>query len=186
MKKLTFINTKKNNYIKPIANSTKLMSFVLLFLCIITFNAFASITTTGSGNWSSTTPNAPWPGGTIPLTTDDIIIGTGFTLTVDGNRTCNSIAFSSTSGTLAVNVSVVLTVTTSVTLNSSAAANRACTISGAGTINCVSVNVGSAVTPSGSNYTAQMTSTLTAFNVSGNLTIYGSKSGSRTNNCTFF
>ena len=55
----------------------------------------ATITTTGTGNWSSVTPNAPWPGGTIPAAGDNIIIGVGFTLTVDGNRTCNSIGFNS-------------------------------------------------------------------------------------------
>lgn len=39
-------------------------------------------TTGGSGAWNSTTPNAPWPGGTIPATTEPILIGDGHTLTV--------------------------------------------------------------------------------------------------------
>lgn len=47
----------------------------------------ATITTTGTGNWNSTTPNAPWPSGVIPAATDDIIIGDGFTLTVPNGYT---------------------------------------------------------------------------------------------------
>ncbi|MDD5571903.1 MAG: hypothetical protein PHD97_12205 [Bacteroidales bacterium] len=171
---------------KLIANRVKLVVLFLLWVAL-SFNVYAAtVTTTGSGNWSSTTPNAPWPGGTIPATTDDIVVGAGFTLTVDGDRTCNSMAFKSTSGTLTVNGGVILTVTTSVTLEAINSSNRACTISGAGTINCASVNVGNAVTPSGTSYTTQMTSTLTAFNVSGNFTIYASRNGGRNNDGTFF
>lgn len=33
-----------------------------------------AITTAGSGNWSSTTPNAPWPSGTLPVTGDTVTI----------------------------------------------------------------------------------------------------------------
>lgn len=63
----------------------------LLFLQVVCFlTQAATITTTGSGNWSSTVPNAPWPSGVIPAATDDIIVGNGFTLTVNSNRSCNS------------------------------------------------------------------------------------------------
>lgn len=34
----------------------------------------AAITTTGAGNWSSTTPDAPWPSGTIPVAADTVTI----------------------------------------------------------------------------------------------------------------
>lgn len=47
----------------------------------------ATITTAGSGNWNSTTPNAPWPGGTIPAATDEVIIANGHTLTVPAGYT---------------------------------------------------------------------------------------------------
>ena len=43
----------------------------------------ATITTGGSGNWSSTTPNAPWPGGTLPTAADDVIIAKNHTVTLD-------------------------------------------------------------------------------------------------------
>lgn len=43
------------------------------------------ITTTGSGNWSSTTPDAPWPSGTKPATGDWVEIAAGHTVTLDEN-----------------------------------------------------------------------------------------------------
>lgn len=43
----------------------------------------ATITTGGSGNWSSTTNNAPWPGGTKPTTGDVVEIAAGHTVTLD-------------------------------------------------------------------------------------------------------
>jgi hypothetical protein len=45
----------------------------------------ATITTTGSGNWSSATPDAPWPGGTKPTTGDNVEIAAGHTVTLDEN-----------------------------------------------------------------------------------------------------
>lgn len=44
----------------------------------------ATITTGGSGNWSSTTVNAPWPGGVVPTPlVDKINIASGHTVTFD-------------------------------------------------------------------------------------------------------
>lgn len=44
----------------------------------------AVIQTGGSGNWSSTTVNAPWTTGVPPVLGDSVIINTGHTVTVDG------------------------------------------------------------------------------------------------------
>ncbi|MFO1478109.1 MAG: hypothetical protein U1F98_15845 [Verrucomicrobiota bacterium] len=47
----------------------------------------SDITATGSGNWSSTVPDAPWPGGVIPGTNDSVDVESPFTVTVDGAQT---------------------------------------------------------------------------------------------------
>jgi Secretion system C-terminal sorting domain len=60
-----------------------------------------TVTTVGSGNWSSTTPGAPWSGGTLPQTTDDVVIADGCTVTIDQGVTVNSLTVGQgTSGTL--------------------------------------------------------------------------------------
>jgi hypothetical protein len=167
------------------------MTLLFMFLLIQAGHA-ATITTTGSGNWSSTTANAPWPGGTIPATGDNIVIGNGFTLTVNGNRTCNSILFSTSvsgtaTGTLSVNNGVVLTVTTSVTApGDKQSGNYA--ISGAGTINCASLICNNTTLPGGSaGTTITITSTITALSISGNLTLNSThtSSGTKANNPVF-
>lgn len=67
----------------------KPLPFLLIFGILSGFFAeaglAATITTTGSGNWNSTTPDAPWPGGTVPVTGSDIIISNGHTVTVTAN-----------------------------------------------------------------------------------------------------
>jgi hypothetical protein len=41
----------------------------------------AVVVTGGSGNWNSTTPNAPWPGGIVPAAGSDIVIAAGHAVT---------------------------------------------------------------------------------------------------------
>ncbi|MDP2871796.1 MAG: hypothetical protein Q8P31_04585, partial [Bacillota bacterium] len=62
---------------------------LFLCLCLMVFltssMVFAgTVTTTGSGNWNSTTPDAPWPGGNLPTSSDDVIIADGHTVSLDG------------------------------------------------------------------------------------------------------
>src|SRR5262245_35777413 len=45
----------------------------------------ADITATGSGNWGSTVPDAPWPGGIVPGTNDDVDVESPFVITVETN-----------------------------------------------------------------------------------------------------
>ena len=54
---------------------------VLLAGVLATGARAASITTAGNGNWNSTTPDAPWPSGTIPSASDTVIINHEVTLT---------------------------------------------------------------------------------------------------------
>ncbi|RKY34579.1 MAG: hypothetical protein DRP78_06370, partial [Candidatus Omnitrophota bacterium] len=41
------------------------------------------VTAQGTGNWSSTTPDAPWPNGTVPGDGSMVVIPTGVTVTID-------------------------------------------------------------------------------------------------------
>ncbi|MDO8442979.1 MAG: hypothetical protein Q7S81_01850, partial [bacterium] len=50
--------------------------------------AYASaVTATGSGDWNSTTVNAPWPGGVVPAATDTVVIPSPFTVTLQADTT---------------------------------------------------------------------------------------------------
>src|SRR3972149_9650843 len=49
-----------------------------------------AITTGGNGNWSSTTNNAPWAGGVVPVEGDTVIIASGHAVTLDQNATVGS------------------------------------------------------------------------------------------------
>jgi hypothetical protein len=51
----------------------------------------STITTAGSGNWSSTTANTPWPWGTSPSSSDTVVIAAGHTITLDQNAAVNSL-----------------------------------------------------------------------------------------------
>jgi hypothetical protein len=88
----------------------------------------ATIVAAGSGNWSSTTPGAPWPGGVGPTATDNVTVNTPNTVTVDTAVTIDYISGSGTV-TMAPNSTLNVTGTTGGTgisianLNASATGN---------------------------------------------------------------
>ncbi len=47
----------------------------------------AVIASAGSGNWSSTVANTPWPSGTVPIEGDTVTIANTHTVTIDQNIT---------------------------------------------------------------------------------------------------
>lgn len=153
-----------------------------------------------TGNWSS---NTTWstsiggpslPSGIYPQATDNVVLEPGFTVTVDANSSCASLTFDGTgtaTAALAIPTSVILGVTGAVTANSCNTAtgfNTASSVSGLGTLNCSSLQVGTdyATTSSGTRTTI-LTSTLSNFNVEGNLTVssYVGSSSSRLINASF-
>ena len=187
----------KNNYFDKVKvhhlRTRLLWTLFIIFSAGTTFGG--TVTTSGSGNWSSTTPGLPWPGGTIPAAGDDIIIRDGFTLTVNGNVTCNSIGFGvnalgASTGTLAVNGGFQLIVITSVSAPSMgliALGNANYNLSGLGTISCVSFNCNNSSSPvSISDRTIKVISNISNLIVSGNFTLNGTNGilGNR-NNPTF-
>lgn len=164
---------------------------LLIVLTAISNSSFAATrTTVASGNWSSA---ATWQSGVIPASTDDIIIGNGFTLTVDANKTCNSISFSASNsttatGTLFVNTGIVLTITGALsTTNPTTTTVKTSgnyTLSGNGQINCATLNCNNNASPSGSTSTnitlISSISNLTVGNV--NITSTYTNTGSKSNN----
>lgn len=76
---------------------------ILAILTVLSLFSFASISravdivATGSGNWTSTNADAPWPGGVVPGTNDDADIEAPFNVTVDSTA---SVQFIYGSGTV--------------------------------------------------------------------------------------
>jgi len=75
----------------------------------------ATIVATGNGNWSSTTPDAPWPSGTKP-SSGDTVQTSAFVIEIDENITVALLEATSTghfavsawsSGTLTINANVL-------------------------------------------------------------------------------
>src|SRR5216683_2424693 len=95
---------------------------VLLVLFSTLPGRAATVTATGSGNWDSTTADAPWPLGTVPASGDDAVINSGFTVTVVSPATIHNL-------TINTGGSVVNTSTLSV----------GGSVSGAGTFNATAV-----------------------------------------------
>lgn len=107
-----------------------------------------SITSTGSGDWSSTTPDAPWPDGIVPTSTDNVTIADGSTVTIDAAASCNSLAVGQgASGILQFNSTsaVTITVTNDVTI----AANGTFKSNDAGTVITHSLSLGGNLTNNG-------------------------------------
>lgn len=66
----------------------------------------------GNGNWNSTTPNAPWPGGIIPTALDQVVIGNGHTITINTNAACYRLVVQN-GGTLQFETTTARTMTVS-------------------------------------------------------------------------
>jgi hypothetical protein len=93
--------------------SKSLASILLATLLVVALGPTATattITTAGSGNWNSTTPNAPWPGGTVPLVTDNVIIAAGNTVTVTAAASITNLTLNATTSKLIINSGQTITV----------------------------------------------------------------------------
>lgn len=110
-----------------------LLLFTLLSLIAFTKMGWgATITTTGSGNWSSTTPDAPWPSGTVPSAGDVVTIAVGHTVTLDQNVSGISITVDGTlsSSTYVISGAVSFTLGATGTLQLFGGVDGAVTVSG--------------------------------------------------------
>ncbi|MDI1354836.1 MAG: T9SS type A sorting domain-containing protein [bacterium] len=95
----------------------------------------ATITSAGNGAWNSTTVNAPWPGGVVPLATDNVIISNGNTINLSSNQTIVNVTMNGT-GVLNLGTNTrTLTVSGNFTMNGSSniqgnATNRGIAVAG--------------------------------------------------------
>ncbi|NTW31728.1 MAG: hypothetical protein HGB12_03735, partial [Bacteroidetes bacterium] len=142
-----------------------------------------------SGNWNSTstwsTTSGGGPGASVPVAGDVVYIQAGDNVTVTAAAACTSITFTGNGATLTVNSTFTLTVSGAVTVNSSASTSYSSTITGAGTLTCASLIVGSNVTPS-SDRTTTLTCSITTLTISGNLSLYSNDNSNRQNDARFY
>jgi hypothetical protein len=89
---------------------TKKVLAVLTMLSALSLSVSqaATMVATGSGNWSSTIPGAPWPGGIVPASTDNVTVNTPYNVTVDATATVDYITGSGTV-TMAANATLNIT-----------------------------------------------------------------------------
>ncbi|MES2559103.1 MAG: T9SS type A sorting domain-containing protein [Bacteroidota bacterium] len=135
----------------------------------------ATITTGGSGSWTSTTNNAPWPGGVVPSPGDSIIIGSGHTLTVNTAATCLAIYFAvnGSASTLTISGTNSLTVTNDITFSIPSGNVRQLVAIGSGLVSCTNLTY----TLTGSNNKDNdVTISTGSFTASGNISMPASAS----------
>jgi len=111
----------------------KYISYNLLIISLLIISGKvngATITTSGSGNWNSTTINAPWPGGVVPSAGDNVIIAAGHTVTVSSNTSITDLNLNSPTSTLIINSGQTITVS-GLFLNSGTTVNG---VNGPGTL----------------------------------------------------
>jgi hypothetical protein len=164
---------------RPGSTAFELPLVVLLALTFVSASARAATiaSTAAGGNWSDTTT---WVGGVVPAPADDAQIVPGATVNVLNNAAANSITFlgsATNTGTLSVSSGVALNVTGGITVQNAATNKVSAAISGAGAINCASLNVAGATIPALGNLTTILTSTIASLNIAGNLTIAGYDGG---------
>jgi len=107
----------------------------------------ATVTTGGSGAWSSVVVNAPWPGGTPPGAADDVVVALGHTLTVDGTYSIGSDTGSNTAMLVNGTLTFDATKNTSLTLKGNASTAAATT---------ATINIGTSGTPINAGKTAAL------------------------------
>jgi hypothetical protein len=129
----------------------------------------ATVTTAGSGNWNSTAVNAPWPGGVVPASTDNVIIAGGHTVTVSANAACATLSFQAANpSAVAINPGMTLGVSGAITIPAASSSVNQIAV-GDGTVNAGSV----AFTSGGGASRYQITIATGTLTVAGNVTQSG-------------
>ncbi|MDD5571284.1 MAG: T9SS type A sorting domain-containing protein [Bacteroidales bacterium] len=152
----------------------KTLKQLLVFsaLIIVAVKGFAAtITSKATGNWSAT---STWVGDVVPAIADDVVINGGYTVTVDGSYSCNSLTLNNGAGVaLIINSLCSLTVSGNVGYT-----NGIATITNNGTLSIggtfTNVNNGGTFTNNGTisvSGTITIGNNVTTFNNNGTFTI---------------
>lgn len=126
--------------IKLLSNTKSLL--VLFLLLTVSFTNAATITSAGSGNWSTT---STWVGGVVPTSADNVTIVTGHTVTVAASTSITNLILSTTTSKLIINSGQTLTVSGAFT-NSGTTTNG---VNGPGTILFTGTATFGSFTPTG-------------------------------------
>lgn len=125
---------------KLLSNTKSLL--VLFLLLTVSFTNAATITSAGSGNWSTA---STWVGGVVPTSADNVTIVTGHTVTVAASTSITNLILSTTTSKLIINSGQTLTVSGTFT-NSGTTTNG---VNGPGTILFTGTATFGSFTPTG-------------------------------------
>lgn len=162
----------KNQHYMNIKLLSNIRSFlVLYFLLTVSFANAATITSAGNGNWSTA---STWVGGIVPISTDNVTIVTGHTVTVTVSTSITNLSLSNTTSKLVVNNGQTLTVSGTFS-NSGTTTNG---VNGPGTVLFTGTATFGILTPTGvrpnitiGNGSSANTVTVSASTLIANLTI---------------
>lgn len=117
----------------------------------------AAITSAGSGDWNSTTANAPWPSGIVPVSGDTVTISSGHTVTIPAGYTavCGT-SPTNNSGTVALTINGPLVINGTLKFQGPVRQGNATVTVGAG--GTVTYDASGAATPASAAYVWEMQS----------------------------
>ena len=133
-------------------------------------------------NWSSANN---WSTNTVPASGGAVIIPNGFTVTVDGDYTCNTLTFTGAAATLQVSTGFTLIVTGAVTINHIATGSNNTIISGSGSISAGSITIGAASPTLTGNGLTKLNVSIASFSCNGNLGLNSRNNSGNNANAAF-
>ncbi|MFA6923780.1 MAG: hypothetical protein WC223_05940, partial [Bacteroidales bacterium] len=163
---------------KTPANTLKHTITAVIVFTLFLFNVFstalaATRTASVTGNWSSTTT---WGGSSVPTSSDDVVVNSGITVTVDANAECNTITINANSAGSANGITIsdsyTLTVTGAVSMTAPSSFKTSLIAVNAGTLNAGSITI-----HGGSLATSSLTVSTGSINCSGDISFTGGPSG---------
>ncbi len=165
------------------AAGTKIVATVIMFFAVALTAPAATRISTTSGAWTN---SATWVGGVVPTNADDVVIQSSHAITLNANRTVNSLTFSNASGaSLTLSAGVTNTVTGALSVRNQVSTSVTATLAGAGAINCGSLTIGGQISNLSVDANTSLTNTLSSLNISSNMSIIAVDDSSDDNDPVF-